>query len=352
MTPGAAFGFAGAAFAASLVLTGLARRYALSRSLIDRPNERSSHIVPTPRGGGLAMVIVILGGTAALALAGTLPTAVAVALGGGGALVAGVGFLDDRRGVSARVRFGVHALAAAWAVWWLGGMTELTVGASHVHMGWPGTALALATIVWAISLYNFMDGIDGLAAGEAAIVGLAAALLLDRTGSPLAGLALLTAAAAGGFLAWNWPPARIFMGDVGSGFLGFVFAVLALASENARTLPALVWLILLGVFFADATITLVRRMIRGEQWYAPHRTHAYQRAVQAGWPHRRVTVLVLLLNVALGAVAWGAVHEPQRLPLHLVAAGTVLGLVYWLVERHRPMPDPPARPGGAEGTRQ
>lgn len=342
-------GLAGAAFLASVVLTGLARRYALARTLIDRPNERSSHAVPTPRGGGLAIVIVVLAGVAAMGLAGALPAKTAAALGGGGVLVAAVGFADDRRSVSARVRFGVHVLAAAWAVGWLGGMTDLTVGASRAHVGWAGTLLALATIVWATNFYNFMDGIDGLAAGETASVGLVATLLLDRAGSPLAGLALLTAAAAAGFLAWNWPPARVFMGDVGSGFLGFMFAALALASENAGELPALVWLILLGVFFADATITLVRRMARGDQWYAAHRTHAYQRMVQSGWPHRRVTLLVLLLNVALGALAWGAVRKPEWLPLHIGTAIAALGMLYWLVERRRPMPTSPARTGAAEG---
>lgn len=335
-----AIGLAGVAFIAGVGLTGVARRYARSRAVIDRPNERSLHSVPTPRGGGLAIVVVVLTGIVVMAWSHTLSMAVALALGGGGALVAGVGWLDDRRGVSARVRFGIHLVAAAWAVWWLGGMTELTVGASRADVGWPGTLLALATIVWATNFYNFMDGIDGLAAGEAVTVGLTAALLLARVGSPLAVLALLTAGASAGFLVWNWPPARIFMGDVGSGFLGFLFAALALASENAGTLPALVWLILLGVFFVDTTITLVRRMLRGERWYAAHRSHAYQRIVQSGWPHRRVTLFILLVNAALGGLAWGAAREPRRLAIHVLMASALLGLLYWLVERRRPMPAP------------
>lgn len=336
------------AFIASLGLTGVARRYALSRGLLDRPNERSLHSVPTPRGGGLAIVLVVLTGIVVMAFRGTLPIATAVSLAGGGALVAGVGFLDDRRGMPAHVRFGIHLLAAAWAVWWLGGMTELTIGTSRALVGWAGTLLALATIVWATNLYNFMDGIDGLAAGEAVTVGLAAALLLGHSGSPLAVLALLTAGASAGFLVWNWPPARIFMGDVGSGFLGFIFAGLALASENAGDLPALVWLILLGVFFADATITLVRRMLRGERWYQAHRTHAYQRIVESGWPHQRVTLLVLLLNAALAGLAWGAISEPRWLPLQVFVASVGLGVLYWLVERRRPMPESRPVPGDAK----
>jgi glycosyltransferase WbpL len=336
----ASVALAAASLVAVLALTGLVRRYALARLLIDYPNERSSHRVPTPRGGGLAIVSIILAGIAVLLLAGGIPPATAAALGGGGALVGAVGFRDDRRGVSARVRFGVHLLAAAWAVWWLGGMTELTIGTSVVHVGWAGTLLAVATIVWATNLYNFMDGIDGLAAGEAASVGLFAALLLHRAGSPLAAVALLVAGASAGFLPWSWSPARIFMGDVGSCFLGFVFAVLALASENARQLPALAWLILMGVFFADATVTLVRRMLRGERWYAAHRTHAYQRAVQAGMTHHRVTLVVVALNVGLAAIVWLSMKRPALLMPAVGVTAVLLALVYLQVERHNPMPSP------------
>jgi Fuc2NAc and GlcNAc transferase len=325
-------------FLASVGLSKLARRYALARALIDVPNERSSHSVPTPKGGGIAIAVVVLTGLVLLAVLGPVGAAPALALGGGGALVAAVGWLDDHYGLSAGVRLAVHVAAAAWAVAWLRGMPDLTLGETTMHLGLAGTLLAVTGVVWATNLYNFMDGIDGLAATEAVVVGAAGWLLLASRATPLALVALLVAAAAAGFLVWNWPPARLFMGDVGSGFLGFMFGGLAVATENARALPALLWLVLLGPFFIDATITLLRRMARGDRWHAAHRTHAYQRAVQSGWSHRRVTSVVAALSGALGVAVAIAIARPGLQVPVLAAAGGILGVLYLGVERRRPMP--------------
>lgn len=325
------------AFLASVGLAGLVRRYALARALLDIPNERSSHSAPTPRGGGLAIVVVVLVGLVALALAGWVGPRVAAALTGGGGMVAAVGWLDDRRGVSAAGRLTVHAAAAAWTVAWLRGLPDLTVGAGSVHLGPAGSLLAVLAIAWATNLYNFMDGIDGLAAAEAVIVGLVATLLLSTREPSLALVAILVLAAAAGFLFWNWPPARLFMGDVGSGFLGFLFGALAVASENARALPALLWLVLLGPFFVDATLTLLRRMVRGERWLTAHRSHAYQRAVQAGWSHGRVTGVVIGLSAVLGVLGSFAARDPALLGAVLAAACGILGALYVVIERWRPM---------------
>jgi len=325
------------AFVVSAGLSGAARRYALSRSLLDVPNERSLHSVPTPRGGGVAIVVVVVASLALLAAWGVVEARLALALGGGGALVAGVGWLDDRHGVTPRARFAVQVLAAAWAIGWLGGMPELTVGARAVHLGAAGAILAALGIVWLTNLYNFMDGIDGIAATEAIVVGLGGALLVAGVSPPLTLISALVAAAAAGFLVWNRPPARLFMGDVGSGFLGFLFGGLALASERARALPAILWLILLGPFFVDATVTLLRRLARGDRWYEAHRSHAYQRAVQAGWSHGRVTGTVAGLSLIAVAAGWLVDREPAA--LGLVAVSTVAGLcaVYVAVERWYPM---------------
>jgi Fuc2NAc and GlcNAc transferase len=335
-----------AAFLASAGLSGLVRRYALARSLLDVPNERSSHSVPTPRGGGLAIALVVLAGLVLLATAGQVAPRTAVALGGGGALVAAVGWLDDRRrGLPASVRLMAHAAAAVWTIAWLRGMPHLTVGAGAVSLGFGGALLAVLGIVWLTNLYNFMDGIDGLASGEAVTVGVLGALLLAPREPSLALVALLLAAAAAGFLVWNWAPARLFMGDVGSGFIGFLFGGLALASENAHALPAVLWLILLGPFFMDATITLLRRIARGERWYAGHRTHAYQRAVLGGWSHRRVTATVAALSAALGLLGSLVTRNPALLGPLLAAAAGGLGVLYLAIERWHPMP---SRGGGDE----
>ena len=311
---------------ASWLLTGLVRRYALRSALLDVPNERSLHRAPTPRGGGLAIAVVTLGGLAIAALFSSIPSRVAWALGVGGALVAVVGWLDDRRGVRARTRAVVHAAAACWAAYWIWG--ELTLG----------TVAGVVCIVWAINLYNFMDGIDGLAGAEAASVGIIAGVLLMMGGRNDLGLvAFIVAAAATGFLGWNWPPARIFMGDVGSGFLGFIFGALALFAGRSGALPLALALMLAGVFALDATVTLLRRMARGEHWYQAHRSHAYQRLVQAGARHAQVTTGVLAVNLVLGALAWLA--QSGRIPMQaaVLAGIVVLTVLYLAIERRRPM---------------
>jgi Fuc2NAc and GlcNAc transferase len=332
-----ALGLGVTAFLASAGLSGLARRYAQAHGLLDLPNERSSHSVPTPRGGGLAIAAVVLAGLVSLALAGRVGPRLALALGGGGALVAVVGWEDDRRGLSVSVRLMAHVAAAVWTVAWLRGMPALTLGAGAVHLGVGGALLAVLGVVWLTNLYNFMDGIDGLAAAEAVTVGLLGALLLAPREPSLALVALLLAAAAAGFLVWNWSPARLFMGDVGSGFLGFFFGGLAVASENVHALPALLWLVLLGPFFVDATVTLLRRMARGERWAEGHRSHAYQRAAQAGWSHRRVTGAVIGLSAGLGFLGSRVMGNPALLGPVVAAAALGLGVLYLMIERLRPV---------------
>ncbi len=329
--------FGPTACVASMLLTRLVLRVAVRKSVLDLPNERSLHSVPTPRGGGVAIVAVVLLGVAYLAAIRMIHPHVAIALYGGGLLVAWTGWADDRRDVSARVRVTAHAVAALWAVAWLGGMPSLTVGADPVRLGMAGSLLAMLGIVWATNFYNFMDGIDGLAAAEATSIGAAAAVLLAVRGSPLAAVAALLAGAAAGFLPWNWERARIFMGDVGSGFLGFAFATLAVATENSGALPALLWILLFGFFFGDATITLLRRMLRREAWYAAHRVHAYQRAVQGGWSHNGVTIVALLVNVCLALLAWLALDSPRQLPYAMLAGAVLVGGLYVVVERRYPM---------------
>jgi Fuc2NAc and GlcNAc transferase len=324
------------ALLAAAGLTGLVRRFALAHELFDVPNERSSHTVPTPRGGGLAVVAIVLTGAGLLALVGRIPAETFVALLGG-ALVAWIGWIDDRRGLPAWVRLASHFTAAAWALWWLGGMPTLVVGQETAVLGPFGSVLACVAIVWAINLTNFMDGIDGLAATEAATVSLTAAALLAPIAPGLASAAALAGGAALGFLVWNWQPARIFLGDVGSGFVGFVLAVLGVASERSGALPVAVWILLYMVFAVDGTVTLIRRAVRGERWYAAHRSHAYQRVTQAGWSHQAVTLTVLALNLALAGLARWALADRARLGSALCAAIALCGVGYAVVERVRPM---------------
>jgi Fuc2NAc and GlcNAc transferase len=327
-----------AAVGISMVLTQAIRWYAVSRSIIDVPNARSLHEEPVPRGGGLAMVVTFLAGIVLLAGAGSVPVAMAVGIVGGGGVVALIGWFDDYGHVLRTTRVLTHVAAAAWALFWLGGLPSVSLGSVAFHLPVVGTFLALVGVVWWINLYNFMDGIDGLAAGQAVSVAAAAWLLMLLTNAPasLSRAALLLAASAAGFLAVNWTPARIFMGDVGSGFLGFTFAILAIASENAGALPVVVWVLLSGVFVFDSTVTLLRRVMRREAWWEAHRSHAYQRLVSAGYSHVQVTCAVLAFNLIIATIVYIGVVYGMVIPAAVVVL-VLLVLAYGWIEHVNPM---------------
>jgi Fuc2NAc and GlcNAc transferase len=280
-------------------LTGQVLRYALAKRLLDIPNERSSHSVATPRGGGTAIGVAML---ATLPLAASLtwvPWAHVWAVVGAGVLVTAIGFVDDRRHLRRRWRLLGHVAAAIWVLAWIGGLPPIHVFNVAADLGWMGHLLAAVYIVWLINLTNFMDGIDGLAATEAVTVASSGALLFaaaipgDRQWIAPA----LLSAATGGFLLWNWPPAKIFMGDSGSGFLGLALAALSLQAAWSASVLFWSWVILLGVFVVDATVTLVRRALGREPFLDPHRTHAYQHATVRFGGHKPVTIAVAAINL-------------------------------------------------------
>jgi Fuc2NAc and GlcNAc transferase len=300
------------ALVVSAALTGVIRRHALRRGLLDVPNRRSSHSVATPRGGGAAIVCAVIAADSALVLLGHMDVPLFVAMLGG-IPVACVGYLDDRRGVAPSVRLLVHFGAAGWALAWLGGLPPIQVGSHTYLFGAFGYVLGAIGIVWTLNLFNFMDGIDGIAGSEAAFVALAGTMLatLPAGGSDAVAAAVLGTSCIG-FLVWNWPPARIFMGDVGSGYVGFMIAVLALGFGRHDTVGLFVWVILGGVFFVDATVTFCRRLLRGEAVQVAHRSHAYQWLSRAWASHLRVTLLVILVNVIwILPLAYAALRAPQ-----------------------------------------
>jgi Fuc2NAc and GlcNAc transferase len=295
--------------AVSLSLTWVLRRYALSRSLMDIPNARSSHSIPTPRGGGVAIVLAFTLAMLMLFVAGLMTSREVLAIAGAGSLIAIIGFMDDHGHIAARWRLVGHFAAAAGLLWCFGGLPVIEIFGHAYDLGWLGHILAAFYLVWLLNLYNFMDGIDGIASVEAICVCLGACLLYWVSGAAdLIWAPLLLAAAVAGFLFWNFPPAKIFMGDAGSGFLGIVLGGLSIQAAWVSADLLWGWLILLGVFIVDATFTLFRRLIRGDKVYEAHRSHAYQYASRLFGSHLKVTVVVSLINllwllpIALGIV--------------------------------------------------
>lgn len=264
------------------------------RQMFDRPNERSSHKTPTPVGGGLAVMVALLPAWAWL----TTPSAWHLVLPA--AALAALSLADDLKGLSAAVRLCGHILAVAVALWL---QPDL---AAAVPDAVP-RPVAVATIgivwVWFINLFNFMDGIDGITGVETVGIGLGVLALatLGQASAELGGLGLVAAAAAAGFLVWNWHPAKVFMGDVGSVPLGFLLGwlMLALAAEGAWAAA----LILPAYYLADTTLTLLRRLFRGEAVWRAHRQHFYQMPVIAGFGHTWVAVRVVAADLALIALA-------------------------------------------------
>ncbi len=290
---------------AGLIALGLSRWLAHPDApirLLDHPNERSLHAAPTPRTGGLAICAGLLAGWAASLL---LPQAegLPVQILSGAVVVAGISVVDDRYGLSQGLRLLVQLGAALLLI--RGGFViqgEILPGLAFA----PGAGLALLTVVtalWLTNLYNFMDGMDGFAGGMAVIGFGTLALLAWGQGDGLFAAASLTVcAAAAGFLWFNFPPARIFMGDSGSTTLGFLAAAFAVWGSRRGVAPVWLTLLVFSPFVVDATVTLLRRALRGEAVWRAHRSHYYQRLVQLGWGHRR-TVLVeyAIMLVCAGA---------------------------------------------------
>ena len=283
---------------ASLLLTAGLRSYALRRQIIDIPNARSSHKIPTPRGGGVGIVLSFLACLPFVAAFLDVSSQEVLGIGGAGALVALIGFLDDHGHIPPRWRLLGHFAAASWLLVFMGGLAPLNLFGHQLDLHWSGYVIAAFYLVWMLNLYNFMDGIDGIASVETITVCLSVALVAGLENAwGLMVMPVLLASATVGFLFWNFPPARIFMGDAGSGFLGVVLGGLSLQAAWHSPKLFWCWLILLGVFVVDATYTLLRRLVRGDKVYEAHRSHAYQFASRYYGQHLPVTLSVAVINL-------------------------------------------------------
>lgn len=301
-----------------------ARAYAIRRRLIDEPGERRSHALATPRGGGIAIVLAMLVAMVALTIRAPREIVLLVCTASGLLLVAGIGWLDDHRPLSPWSRLAVHLVASGWL-------------AAGFYLSGANPVVAIVVFVFApvlINVWNFMDGIDGLATSQAVLV---AAALIWLAGSVLSvhlGLAFIGSLL--GFLPFNFPRARIFLGDVGSGTLGFLLALMAGLALDV--MPVALWPLLalpFGAFLIDAGLTLLSRIVRGERWWTPHVEHAYQRWARRAGSHVPVAIGYAAWTVA-GCVAMiGAVGEGRNSWM-AAALWSTLGCALWSWLRRRP----------------
>ncbi|WP_291389336.1 glycosyltransferase family 4 protein [Acinetobacter sp.] len=284
-------------FVLSFVLTYLMRLYALKKNIIDNPNERSSHSVPTPRGGGVAVVCSYLMALAVLIYSQQLTVHIGLTIMAAGFVIALLGFLDDHGHINAMLRLAIHFLVAIAVVISLGGFGSVAVF-DGVQLGFLANIIAVLFLVWLLNLYNFMDGINGIASVEAITVTASMATLYYVLNISLhSDLLWLLGACAFGFLLWNFPKAKIFMGDACSGFLGLVLGILALIALKENVALFCAWIICLGVFVVDATYTLIKRMLSGYKMYDAHRSHSYQILSRKWNSHTPVTLTVAAINI-------------------------------------------------------
>jgi Fuc2NAc and GlcNAc transferase len=264
-------------------------RYAVRNKIIVIPNERSLHDLPTPKGGGIAIVLTWYIGITILFFCGIIERNLFFALLSG-ILLAIVSLIDDINGLKPLIRLIIQFLTAILAFIFLGGLRPLIMPQININYDFLVYPAAIVGIVWFINLFNFMDGVDGFASTEAIII---CSVLLMVSGNLIN---LLLISCVFGFLIWNWPKAKIFMGDVGSTQLGFILVVLGIYFHNIYKFSILNWIMLSSPFWFDATLTLYRRWRNGEKLSEAHRKHVYQRIVQSGFSHLKVNMCLIAIN--------------------------------------------------------
>ncbi|HEY5728909.1 MAG TPA: glycosyltransferase family 4 protein [Anaerolineales bacterium] len=310
------------------------RRYAERRQLLDHPNERSSHSMPTPRGGGLAIVLIVTG--TGLAYVRTEDFSRNLVFIVCGLIIAFLGWRDDTHSLSPRVRFAVQGLIAAASIWGLGYFSSVTIPLFGVlQLGMVGIVITFLWIIGLTNAYNFMDGIDGMAGGVALAAGVGW-MMLTLNISYLADsfvfwIALAIAASSAGFLAHNWHPAKIFMGDVASTFLGYTFAVMPLLASDKEGDALMLGTLLMWTIIMDAGVTFIRRAFKREDVFAAHRTHVYQRLVIGGYTHQSISGMYIVLTLVALRLAseWG---NGNQIAAWFILFG--LPLTYYILHLH------------------
>jgi Fuc2NAc and GlcNAc transferase len=298
------------------------RYFTLRHQILDIPNERSSHSVPTPRGGGLAIVITWYLGISILNYLNYLDNQLYLALLSG-ILLACVSIIDDLIDLKPYIRLSIQTLTAILAFFLINGINPVEISGFEISSKILLYPIVIVGIVWFINLYNFLDGIDGYASIEAIFISFVIYLFTGNN------ICLILIASVLGFLLWNWPKAKIFMGDIGSTQLGFILIVLGIYFHNTTDFTIIHWLMLSSLFWFDATLTLYRRWRNKEKITVAHRKHAYQRAVQSGFSHQKTILSSLVINlIIIGLVLISKLYDFLIIPLFLI---NVIFL-YWITK--------------------
>jgi Fuc2NAc and GlcNAc transferase len=284
-------------FIISVISVYTYRWFAVKRTILDLPNERSSHLNPTPRGGGIAIALIWFSAIIFFHLTKQIDSSLFFALLCG-LPVAIIGFADDILTISPKVRLIIHVVSGSLALVFLGGMNSIDLGFSQISISVLFIILAVIGIVWFTNLFNFLDGIDGYISVEVIFICIATYLLFGIVPP------VLLATIIAGFLVWNWQPAKIFMGDGGSTLLGFTIGVFAVYYQNIEVSSVIIWLMLSSLFWFDATFTLFRRWRNNENLTKAHKKHAYQRLVQSGFSHRKTVIFSLIANLIILGLVW------------------------------------------------
>jgi len=316
-------------FSGSFILTYLVKLMAEKKQLLDIPNERSSHTVSTPRGGGMAIAIVWFFGISYLFYFDKIESELYYALMTG-VLIAIVSFLDDIFTLKSTPRMLVQALSTAIALYFIGGLSEIDFGFFTLQNQVVLNGIAFIGILWFINLFNFIDGINGYSSSGAIMFSLGLYFFVGDT------ILLVLVLSTLGFIFWNWGKAKIFMGDVGSTLLGFTIPILIIHYNNTSEFSILNGLILTGVFWFDATFTLFKRFLNKEQLSKAHKNHAYQRIVQYGFSHQKTSLLAIGLHIVLFFLAAISNQNNDFVVMFLLSAMGMLFFVYQLIGTKKP----------------
>ena len=318
--------------AVSVIITAYIRNFSIKNNLFDIPNDRSAHKIPVPNLGGIAIIIPLIFLIVTLFSQEMIGDEIGISMIIGLSLIAIVGLVDDCKNLSAFTRITIYIIASGASLYLIDGVKSISINEYNYYLGGVGYCLGVLFLVWLTNLYNFMDGVDGFAAIETICVSIFCCFLfysLDNV--PFLIIMLCLASTTVGFLYWNFAPAKIFMGDIGSCSIGFFFGLLAVYTGVNGIISISVWLVLLAPFISDATFTLVSRIFNSERWYVAHKSHAYQKLHQLGLSHKQLSLNLFIVNILLiWPLAYHAnLHAKYELPI--VILSYILMAAIWLL---------------------